>query len=254
MNIPTIGGTRGIFEIFVPGVFLLINIGGVIYFSPFMDQPSRAMLVSTLGNPGVSLVVAICFGYLLGVLLRLLSVDTPDSLSAGWLKLFFGNAKVGKNQYRLFVTETFPYFGWMEEVSQSYLLPEVTQFYKRVWGKRKHSHLNKQFFNFSKIIIASADERSSNEIYAAEALTRYIAGMFYSLCFSSLLIIVVITAELFSSQNPAGFIVTLLGYLLATLTIIRNFRRIRIKEVEVVFAASFKNKHLFEQEFENVPK
>src|SRR5512138_1621180 len=33
MNIPTIGGTRGIFEIFVPDVFLLVNIGGLSWLS-----------------------------------------------------------------------------------------------------------------------------------------------------------------------------------------------------------------------------
>jgi hypothetical protein len=102
--------------------------------------------------------------------------------------------------------------------------------------------------NFTKVIIASNDERSANEIYAAEALTRYIAGMFYALTFAFILILSVLTFEILASgQFRYGLVVVLLAYFLAIIVIIQNFRRIRIKEVETIFAASFRNKSLFEK-------
>ena len=248
MNIPTIGGTRGIFEIFVPGVFLLLNIGGVLYISPFVDPDTKKMILAALSNPVSGVIVAICFGYLIGVLLRLLRVDIPDGLSAAWLRRFSKSARNGKGQYKLFATESFPYIGWIEEASGEYLPANAIQFYKRFWAKRKKSGQNKQFINFCKIIIASNDERAAGEIYAAEALTRYIAGMFYALVFAFFLILVVFAPGLFSGQFQNGLIVILSAYSLAILIIIQNFRRIRIKEVEAIFAASFRNKSLFEKE------
>ena len=41
MNIPTIGGARGIFEFFVPGVFLLLNLGFATYIFPFTDAETK---------------------------------------------------------------------------------------------------------------------------------------------------------------------------------------------------------------------
>jgi hypothetical protein len=249
MNIPTIGGTRGIFEIFVPGVFLLLNIGAVLYVSPFVDEETKNLILTALSNPVSGLIVAICFGYLIGVLLRLLRVDIPDNLSAAWLRRFSKLSGRGKGQYALAVTETFPYIGWIEEVNQEYLTPNAIQFYKRVWAKRKKSGQNKQFINFCKIIIASNDERAANEIYAAEALTRYIAGMFYALTFAFILILTdVILEATFAGRFASGLAAILLAYFLAIIVIIQNFRRIRIKEVEVIFAASFRNKALFEKD------
>jgi hypothetical protein len=248
MNIPTIGGTRGIFEIFVPGVFLLLNIGGILYISPFIDQSTRAQILRFLSNPVSSLIIAICFGYLIGVLLRLLQVDIPDNLSAAWLRRFSKNARRQNGQYMLYATESFPYIEWIEEASQQYLPNNALQFYKRVWAKRKKSGSSKQFVNFCKIIVASNDELAANEIYVAEALTRYIAGMFYALSIAFILILSVAILEVyFLRQFPVGLIVILLTYLLAIIIIIENFRRIRIKEVEAIFAASFKNRTLFEK-------
>lgn len=246
MNIPSIGGTRGIFEIFVPGVFLLLNIGMVVYITPFVDQDTKNLLLTAVSNPVSGLIVAICFGYLIGILLRLLRVDMPDSLSAAWLRQFSRTARKGKGKYMLYATEAFPYIGWIEEACQEYLPTKAMKFYKRVWSTRKKSGQNKQFVNFCKIVIASNDVRAADEIYAAESLTRYIAGMFYALSIAFVLILVVVIAEISSRvQLQDNLVVILLAYFLAIVVIIQNFRRIRIKEVEAIFAASFRNQSLF---------
>jgi len=254
MNIPTIGGTRGIFEILVPGVFLLLNIGAFIFSLPFLDDHTKEMIASLASNTILDLVVSICFGYLTGILLRLLKTDVLDKLSAWWLRTFDKNArektsKSRKPVYRLSATEGFPYIGWIGQVASGYLPPEALHFYEKVWARRKReSNQNKQFFNFCKIVVSSNDENAANEIYAAEALTRYIAGMFYALLFASILIVgTIIMRYLFLGEWVIVLFVLLAAYLFAIFIIIQRFRKMRIREVEVVFAISYKNRALFEE-------
>lgn len=248
MNIPTIGGARGIFEIFVPGMFLLLNLGAIVYLFPFTDDETKRLIVSGASNPVLVLVIAVGFGYLIGVLLRLFQTDLPDKWSAAWLRRFRRHARKGKDEFKLYATEEFPYIGWIGEVCKEYLPPEAQAFYDKVWAGRKRAGHNKQFFNYCKTLISSSDERAANEIYAAESLTRYISGMFYALAFSVVLILVTVILRYFASgQTMAGPIIILLAYLFAIVEILQHFRVIRIKEVETVFTASFRNREIFEQ-------
>jgi hypothetical protein len=252
MNIPTIGGTRGIFEIFVPGVFLLLNIGAVLFSIPTLDDHTRNMVASLASNSVLDIIVSICFGYLIGILLRLLKMDVLDNLSAKWLKTFDEKVRVrtedGGKAYRLSVTEGFPYLGWIGEVAAGYLPPDALHFYNKIWAKRKRdSNQNKQFFNFCKLVVSCQDKNASDEIYAVEALTRYIAGMFYALLLASILIVVTIVMHVLMGEWVIGFFLLLGAYLLAILIIVQRFRKIRIKEVETIFAASYKNRELFEE-------
>jgi hypothetical protein len=73
--------------------------------------------------------------------------------------------------------------------------------------------------------------------------------MFYALTFAFILILTdVILEATFAGRFASGLAAILLAYFLAIIVIIQNFRRIRIKEVEVIFAASFRNKALFEKD------
>jgi membrane-bound metal-dependent hydrolase YbcI (DUF457 family) len=73
--------------------------------------------------------------------------------------------------------------------------------------------------------------------------------MFYALSFAFVLILALLIFQISSSgQFQNGLVVVLLVYFLAIIVIVQNFRRIRIKEVEAIFAASFRNKSLFEKE------
>ena len=253
MNIPGIGGTRGIFEIFVPGVFLLLNISAMLFSLPFLDDHTKELITSLASNSVLDVVVSICFGYLIGILLRLLRTDTLDKFSAWWLRAFDKKARAktsdGRKAYRLSATEGFPYIGWIGEVAAGYLPPEALHFYEKIWAKRqRESNQNKQFFNFSKLVVSCNDENAANEIYAAESFTRYIAGMFYALLFASILIVLtIILRYVFLGELLIGFVALLAAYLLAILIIVQRFRKMRIREVEVVFAASYKNRELFDE-------
>jgi hypothetical protein len=247
MNVPTIGGARGIFEIFVPGLFLLLNLVGVAYLLPFMDQDTKHFIESGAANPGLSLVIVISFGYLMGVVLRLVPPDVPDRLSSEWLKRS-GSEQDGDDRRDL-SADRFPYTKWMGNISSKRLPPDVYDFYKATWGHPNLEPSKKTLFNFMKVFLS--DERAKGEIYAAEALTRYISGMFYALSVSFLCIVITGAACLFAGRWIWGLALVLVAYGIGWLQIVRRFRVIRVKEVEAVFAASYRNRSLFQRMLED---
>jgi len=248
MNIPTIGGARGIFEFFVPGIFLLLNLGVAAYFFPYTDSETKSGIIAAASNPILALIIAVSFGYMIGIVLRLFQTDLPDRLSAAWLRRFNRGARQKDHTFKLWATEQFPYFGWIEQVSKLYLPSETQVFYKKTWGRRKQGEQNKQFFTFLKVMVSSNDERAADEMYAAEALSRYIAGMFYALFFACLSILVtVIVSYIMFSQILTGLVFVLVAYFFIIAGIVAHYRFIRIKEVEIVFAASFKNRSVFDE-------
>jgi hypothetical protein len=206
-----------------------------------------AFINSCVSNAALVLVIAVGFGYLIGMLLRLFQTELPDKLSAAWGRSFESRAREkGRKGFKLWATEDFPYIGWIGESCKLYLPPEAQAFYERVWANRKQDGPNKQFFNYCKILIVANDERSANEIYAAESVTRYISGMFYALILSFVSILLPTIPRYLSGQSITGIGLLLVAYFLAIVVIVQHFRFIRIKEVETVFAASFKNREIFE--------
>jgi hypothetical protein len=260
MNIPTIGGARGIFDILVPGMFLLINLGVVVCLLPFVDDETKRLIANCADNPAVAVIVSVVFGYLIGVILRLLRPSGPDRLSAAWVGR--GHRRVQRNggesekghkrkKYRLplWASEQFPYIGYLGIVCRRRIRSaEVLGFYERTWAPSKRRGPNREFFNFCKTMIVSQDKKAAGEIRAAEALVRYMSGMFYALvvaCF--LLLVALIVRWITIGQVTVGLIIMLCTYLVAIGVILRRFRFVRTKEVETVFAASFKNRSIFEE-------
>lgn len=82
MRIPSIRESGGIFEIFVPGVFLLLNVIGTVYFSFKKEVDKWLTDDSSFSKLGLSIMIIICFGYLFGMILRLFRAKTPDQLSS----------------------------------------------------------------------------------------------------------------------------------------------------------------------------
>ncbi len=245
MDIPAIGRARGVFEILIPGVFLLINLGIAIYFLPIINTQTRKYIKDIVFNPLTCFLVLILLGYLLGLILRLFRAEMLDSFSGKVNSIF------PKHRNKKYITEKFPYFEWLEELCEKYLPNETSVFFKRTWGLRKIQETrkrkkvkkrgNKQYFNFCKTLINAVDERSAAEIYAAEVLTRYISGTFYALVFSSLsLLSTAIFTYSLKRKVMWEFCPILIIYLVAILCILKNYRFTRLKEVETVFAASFK--------------
>jgi hypothetical protein len=254
MNVPTIGGPKGIFEIFLPGVFLLLNLGMAIFLFPFSDDETKQFIVDIGSNPALLLIIAIGFGYLFGVLLRLLRLRIPDDLSAAWLRRFHPDARLD-GKYELWATEDFPYIRRVEQLCKQFLSSKVLDFYNEIWkDRRQDNKQNRSFFNLCKMMIYSEDERAANEIYAAEAMCRYISGMFYALVLSCGLLFSIVVLYIASGQIFVGLIAVLCAYLCALVVIMKRFRFMRLKEVETVFFASFRNRSIFEGMAETADK
>lgn len=52
MNIPAIGVVRGLFDVFVPGTFLLLNLILVVYLLPFDDQDTKRFIETIASDSG----------------------------------------------------------------------------------------------------------------------------------------------------------------------------------------------------------
>ena len=258
MSIPTIGGARGIFEILVPGAFVMINLIAAVYLLPFTDNATRDFITAGASNQLPALVIGVIFSYLIGIILRLLRVPVPDEWAAKWLRKFRRKARKKDGTFKLYTTEKFPYIGWLgETLEEKNFPPAVLKFYKAVWKPRKvEGQENIDFFNFCKVmIIPTTNDKCADEIYAAEALSRYVAGMFYALVFIfCLLLVTAILRFIFLGEMMMALVIILLAYLVAIIVILANFRFVRVKEVATVFAASFKYKSLFESETLSLPE
>jgi hypothetical protein len=242
-RVPAVGGARGIFEIFVPGAFLLLNLSTATFLWPFTSDPVRGQLAILYTHASVFLLASITLGYLLGVVLRLLRSEMPDRLSAWFLRLTNSRTYGGETDNNRWAYERFPFTRCMRTVCVELMPPGVLQFYEIVWAPRDSKH----FFNLCKLIVASEDERAAQEVYSSEALCRHISGMFYALT-ASLAAVLSVDIAIWVSQGSPSFVLTIvvLVYLLAVVAILSNFRFMRLKEVETVFAASYRNREKIE--------
>lgn len=261
MEIPKIGNAKGIFEIFIPGSFLLLNIIGLpmMFFFPEIKNSlsSNTNELKLFLNPIVSIIILICFGYLIGMILRLLKPGTPDKLSA--TKLRKSKIKYDKILY----TSVFPYIDLINyQIEHDYYTKPVNKYFNKIWKKRieKDEYQNHYFFNFHKYMICFNDEKAATEILSAESLTRYLTGIFYALRFSMILliigfiivpikVIILYPENYYSIYNISVIVIIIIIFILywySNKILIENFRFIRIKEVVTVLIGSFKNRKLFE--------
>ncbi len=240
MEVPSVGQSRGVFEIFVPGLFLFVNLTVFLCLLLFGDEQLRKLIAGKTSNIGLTLVVAIPFAYLLGMILRLGKADIPDQLSVGWLRLRRENRKAWSSG-------RFPYIGWLGTVCHDYLPPTVYEFYKETWkGQKRKRKANKQFLNFCKVLLSSVDSNVSAQIKMAEAQSRYIAEMFYALVISIGLVLVSLVVDLCGLRTAYPYLILVfLIYLVAILVILGSYRQLRIKEVETVLSATFCHRDFF---------
>lgn len=235
-------GTKGIFDIFVPGLFLLINLIVIICILPLSDNEIKKFISSYLGNPLVSFVIIASFAYLIGVILRLFPVGLTDKISQYWIKKFHKGAANEDGSFKLWAEEPFPYIKWIGFICKNNYPSKVYEFYEKIWAPMKREQHTTNFFNLIKVIINSNNEKSSIEIYSAEHLTRYMSGMFYALSLAIIaLFFTIIINILYLGKINWELIIILFIYTYAIKTIISRIRFVRIKEVETVFAASFAN-------------
>jgi hypothetical protein len=180
---PSIGQTRGLFEILIPGAFLWINLMLVLYISA--DESTRKTSSALVSSTGETLATTIAFGYLIGVALRLFRSDLPDRCSAQVLRWFSRGARLEhginkplpdgtRQEYQTWAVEAFPYPKWLGQVCRGSYPAGAIEFYEKLWLGSVSRKSDKEFFNFCKEVVGSLDKDAASEMYSAEALTRYV--------------------------------------------------------------------------------
>ena len=220
-----------------------LNLATATYLWPFTSDPVRGQLVSLYTNASAFLLASITLSYLLGVVLRLLRSELPDRLSARFIRIFDRRTYGGVNNKNRYAYERFPFTQCMRTVCEDLMPPDVLQFYETVWARHDSTH----FFNLCKLVVASEDPKAAQELYSAEALCRHISGMFYALT-ASLAAVLSVHIAVWISRGSPSFVLTLIVfvYIIAIVVILSNFRFMRLKEVETVFAASYRNREKIE--------
>src|SRR5216684_1292991 len=237
MTVPSIGEPRGILEIFVPGLFLLTNGILAAYFLPGNDASAKAVIDHITASAGLSFIVAIAMGYCLGVALRLLRTSSADRWSGFCLRLL-GRLPFFHRSARFAIKgDKFPYPRIFARRVEE--LPEPAQVvYRDTWCPRPGQVPPLQHFDLLKQFISTIDERAAKEMYAAEALCRYVANSFYAILASlgavTTTLVLRHTTPLIALTAPAVI------YFLALLVISFNFRFLRMYEAETVFALAYR--------------
>ncbi|MDJ0731045.1 MAG: hypothetical protein QNJ33_13730 [Crocosphaera sp.] len=266
MEIPNIGKSDSILSILIPGTFLLFNLIIGIYLIVW-NMPDKIDQLPQISEASLSVIVfllIICLGYLFGVILRLIKCGIVDKLS-GWCLKRIGYLGSGKKfpfvKLRKYSSsDSFPYLNWLKtRCAKEY--PEAQSFYNRTWGSHHNNERRKtSFVNFCKVILISENETLARECYAAEALNRYLASMFYGIFISFLIIFSVlikltqlaITQTKFEFQQlSVTLLLVELIYIASAWIILSAYRFIRMKEVETVFAATFALREKFEPKLES---
>ena len=256
MEVPKLANTKGIFEIFIPGTFLLLNFLGifVVLFYPTFKTlfDSCNFPTNFLFNPLFGTVFIICFGYLAGIVLRFMRPEIPEYWSQKYNLKF--SKKVKENDSTL-LNSNFPYLEWFNYLFQNNQYPsKYTAHFIKIWAEGLNVKHKKQFFNFYKLLICFNDKEATDEIYSAESISRYNVGIFYALVISIISLLTALVIVSLSALTPYKFVsltilpeftflllILIVIYSLSLIIVIRNFRLIRMKEVETVIVASVKN-------------
>jgi hypothetical protein len=233
----------GLFEILVPGLFLLVNLAIVTYALPFTDTGTRDAIIAMVHRPGVGVLVGVLGGYVLGVALRLWRTKTPDSWSAAWMRRFHPRK-------RLFTIEGFPYTITMQRRIRRTGHLSLIRFYEqtfrqsspgRTLGQRRRVRRGGFLaFDIYKWLVSGLDPYAAKEISAAEALSRFVSGMFYALLVTIAALTATALAEgVWTHRVHTGLVIVALLYIGIIVVILGNFRLLRMYEVEKVIALAY---------------
>ena len=309
MDFPS-SNARSFFEILMPGVFLLINLIFFLFLPLFNKTYGGAKPENITALCSGSSIIAflLCFGFLLGVVLRMMKTSLADSWSAWFIK-HFSPQEAGKG----YISESFFYQKWMLETYEIFLPGPSYAICNKIWNQAFTAskaagagsgtspaaqnqennmppvvnlcvHILKlilyfcnavlrliipippikkpapkddpavrmtAFYNLCKGIAIKHDENSAKEILAAEALTRFIAGSLYALifCFGLTLCHGLLVLCLSPWRQSCFAFAAAMSYLLLITLILYNFRTMRLREVNTVFAAALANHVEFKKIF-----
>ena len=282
-------GKRDIFGIILPGTILvLISAYALWGVLELLQLPAGDLLKYEF----LLTIILFVTAYLTGSLLRLFAADDIDRESSkyalkDWYKTNPGKDNASLEEFNKLKTElakgetiseapdgfddwiwledNFPYPAWVNRFWSSNGFQDVLDFYRKkykdsMWST--HNSSPKSFFNYCKLKLVGVDEALSDEVNAAESLTRFFAGTVAASrlsikILSFVLVIQVLSTGIFTLGPGWGLNVPLafdwpfqIFYFMLTLVlifvlnrscrlIVKMFRHLRLKEVETVFHAFF---------------
>jgi hypothetical protein len=282
-------GKKDIFGIILPGTILvLISAYGFWGIFELLHLPVGDLLKYEF----LLTIILFVTAYLIGSLLRLFAADDIDKESSkyalnDWGKNDPGKAKTNTEKFNeikaelakgeiikevpagfddwIWREEDFPYPVWMNRFWSSNGFNDVLDFYRKkhkdsMWSINNSSP--KSFFNYCKLRLVSKDEALSDEVNAAESLTRFFAGTVSASRLSIrvldfVLVVQILSIAIFVLGPGWGLNLPIaldwqfqIFYLLLTLVlifvlnrccrlIVKMFRHVRLKEAETVYHAFF---------------
>jgi hypothetical protein len=169
---------------------------------------------------------------------------TADSLPLPWPQ------KGVEEMRELWEKDSFPYPVWLFMRLKVYSHSEKCTFfrsYKQCFGKAERR--GKEFLNYCKLVVYQASAESggglAEEVRSAEAFTRFFAGTFYALLWSSgalflSALLPLLGREIHWSRMGLGLALALVSlYMAKQIVADGRFRNLRIKEVDIAFDAFY---------------
>lgn len=285
-------GLRNIIGITFPGAILIIAaLYVLISFCYLLNIPLEFLNILT-SQQLILFVILFVISYIIGSILRLESADNLDDKSSEYMieeyfneppgdftskeklyeirkKLLNGNNFISVPPFFdkwIWRVEKFPYTLWELRKFKIYHPPEVSNFFKSYEscfgiGSKVHDtgRKGKEFFNYCKMVITHSckdlGDSLKEEVYLAEAMTRFYAGTyvaanisFYFILVLSVALFLSLALEYFGIIDPVqyyathNFIFSLFLVTLFTLVnknIAKRFRKLRLKEVDTVYDAFY---------------
>jgi hypothetical protein len=234
--------TQGLFEILLPGSFLLVNVVAFLCIATGVS-PLAQMMPSAEKWGIVEAIPVLGASYILGMVLRMLRTEIPDRISA-WCLRHIPPRMPDKHDY---LKERFFYPKWMSERYIPSLPPAAREFFDELWGKHYQEpdlgspNPNTHFFNFIKTLLLAVNKETYAQLVASEAVNRFVASSFWALLICTGLLLVDGCLLLVEGAGPVFWFCIMMSviYLAVLYGIIRHFRFIRCKEVTFLFCASF---------------
>ena len=153
----------------------------------------------------------------------------------------------------IYYADNFPYTLWEFRKFEMYHPKEFLAFFDGY--KSSMIADGKGFFNYCKMVILASNTSESlkNEVYSAEAFSRFLAGTYFALFYSiwmlvicSLIQIIYIfnttLSEITLPSNIFNFVIPIIlafVFLFSIKLIIKRYRNIRLKEVDIVYDAFY---------------
>ncbi len=285
-------GFRNIIGITFPGAILIAVIFYVFLSICYLQTIPLDFLASITSQQFILSIILFIVSYIFGSVIRLGSADKLDDKSGKYLTkeylkkppegytnekdfdqiasdLLKGNFDVqipASFDKWIWRVEKFPYPLWELRKLRIYHPPEVSNFFKNyescmgIGAKvQTTGRGGKEFFNYCKMVIAHSSkemgESLKEEIYFAEAMTRFFAGTYVAVNISLYIIIalsiilslslilshfgIIASVGIYNVYNfiSSLFLITL--FVLLKYSLVKKFRTLRLKEVDTVYDAFY---------------